>query len=245
MSAFSPAILALPLAPEVETRPESAYPVRPVPQPQPGAVAGIENDQWPALVKRIYEGDKESVEQLYRYFYGGIRLFLCRHLGAQELEDKVHDTFVIVLSAIQRGELRDPTRLPAFVRTVVKRQVANHIGHVVHERRDCVDIDSGSGAEQLIDDRQSPEQQVICEEQVSIMRELLMQVDDRDRELLVRFYLREETAEQICAALNLSSNQFRLLKSRAKVRFGELGRRALARRAFSRFQGLQRFRSIA
>ena len=66
-----------------------------------------------------------------------------------------------------------------------------------------------------------------------------------DRELLVRFYIHEHSVEDICADLNLSCNQFRLLKSRAKVRFGELGKRALARRAFSRFQGHQKFRSIA
>jgi RNA polymerase sigma-70 factor, ECF subfamily len=210
--------------------------------PRPEAEGQPVDDRWTELVRRIHLGEKEAVEELYRYFYGGIRLFLCRHLGPQELEDKVHDTFVIVLTAIRRGEVRDPSRLTSFVRTVVRRQVANHIGGVVHERRDCVDVDTGG--EVLVDDRQTPEQRVIVAEQVSIMRELLEQVDDRDRELLVRFYLQEDSVEEICADLNLSCNQFRLLKSRAKVRFGELGRRALARRAFSRFQGHQKFRSI-
>ena len=201
-----------------------------------------EDEQWSVLVQRIRQGEKEAVEELYRYFYGGIRLFLCRHLGPQELEDKVHDTFVIVLTAIRRGEVRNPARLTAFVRTVVRRQVASHIGGVIHERRDCVDAESG--AEQLIDDRQTPEQRVISAEQLAIMRELLDQVDARDRELLVRFYIQEHRVEDICADLNLSCNQFRLLKSRAKVKFGELGRRALARRAFSKFQGQQKFRSV-
>ena len=66
-----------------------------------------EDEQWSSLVHRIRQGEKDAVEELYRFFYGGIRLFLCRHLGPQELEDKVHDTFVIVLSAIRRGEVRD------------------------------------------------------------------------------------------------------------------------------------------
>jgi RNA polymerase sigma-70 factor (ECF subfamily) len=200
-----------------------------------------EAEQWSSLVHRVRQGEKEAVEELYRFFYGGIRLFLCRHLGPQELEDKVHDTFVIVLSAIRRGEVRDPSRLTAFVRTVVRRQVANHIGGVIHERRDCVDAEAG--ADHLVDDRQSPEQRVISAEQLAIMRELLQQVDERDRELLIRFYIHEHSVEDICADLNLSCNQFRLLKSRAKVRFGELGKRALARRAFSRFQGQQKFKS--
>jgi len=54
----------------------------------------------------------------------------------------------------------------------------------------------------------------------------------RDREILTRFYLQEQTQEEICAEMNLSDTQFRLLKSRAKARFGELGRKKLARRKF-------------
>jgi RNA polymerase sigma-70 factor, ECF subfamily len=38
----------------------------------------------------------------------------------------------------------------------------------------------------------------------------------------------EQSQEQICADMGLSYNQFRLLKSRAKARFGELGKRLAA-----------------
>jgi len=50
---------------------------------------------------------------------------------------------------------------------------------------------------------------------------------DHEREILRRFYLEEQTQEQICAEMGLTETQFRLLKSRAKARFGELGRRRL------------------
>ena len=49
---------------------------------------------------------------------------------------------------------------------------------------------------------------------------------------LLRSKLLEQTQEEICAEMNLSETQFRLLKSRAKARFGELGRKKLARRKF-------------
>ena len=49
----------------------------------------------------------------------------------------------------------------------------------------------------------------------------------RDREILVRFYLREQTPAEICRDLDLTENQFRLIKSRAKARFVELGRARL------------------
>jgi RNA polymerase sigma-70 factor, ECF subfamily len=48
------------------------------------------------------------------------------------------------------------------------------------------------------------------------------------REILTRFYLQEESQEEICAVMILTETQFRLLKSRAKSRFGELGKKKLA-----------------
>jgi hypothetical protein len=42
----------------------------------------------------------------------------------------------------------------------------------------------------------------------------------------------EQTQQEICDEMSLSETQFRLLKSRAKARFGELGRKTLSRRKF-------------
>ena len=59
---------------------------------------------------------------------------------------------------------------------------------------------------------------------------MLTELSGRDREILTRFYLQEESQEEICAEMVLSETQFRLLKSRAKARFGELGKKKLAQR---------------
>jgi hypothetical protein len=79
---------------------------------------------WHELVARIRTGDNSGLEDLYGLFARGIRFYLCRQLGPQELDDKVHDAFLIVVQAIERGDLREPERLMGFVRTVVRRQVA-------------------------------------------------------------------------------------------------------------------------
>jgi hypothetical protein len=53
----------------------------------------------------------------------------------------------------------------------------------------------------------------------------------RDREVLTRFYLQEQTVSQIAEEMSITETQFRLIKSRAKARFSELGRKMLLRRA--------------
>jgi DNA-directed RNA polymerase specialized sigma subunit len=46
----------------------------------------------------------------------------------------------------------------------------------------------------------------------------LRRLKKRDREILERFYLREQNAQQICAEMRLTETQFRLFKSRAIAR---------------------------
>src|SRR3989442_470433 len=95
------------------------------------------------LVDKVKHEDAAGMEDLYKVFSRGIRFYLCRQLGPQDLDDKVHDTFLIVVQAIRRGELREPERLMGFVRTVVRRQVAAHIDRAVHSRRQQSDLDAG------------------------------------------------------------------------------------------------------
>jgi RNA polymerase sigma factor (sigma-70 family) len=179
---------------------------------------------WHELVARIQCGDNSGLEDLYGLFARGIRFYLCRQLGPQELDDKVHDAFLIVVQAIKRGDLREPERLMGFVRTVVRRQVAAYIDDVVHSRREELHLDVGV---RVADGRSNPEQSAAFRQKVEFMTSILRSLSKRDREILTRFYLDEQTQDQICEEMNLTETQFRLLKSRAKTRFGELGKRKL------------------
>jgi RNA polymerase sigma factor (sigma-70 family) len=180
------------------------------------------DENWWLLVDRIRAGESAALEELYNIFSKGIRFYLCRQLGPQELDDKVHDTFLIVVQTIQKGELRDPERLMGFVRTIVRRQVAAHIDEVVHLRKEKLDVDTDVT---VPDRRRNPEEKAIGLETENLMVRVLRSMAPRDREILTRFYIKEQTQEQICEEMGLTSTQFRLLKSRAKARFGALGRK--------------------
>src|SRR5581483_5255545 len=180
---------------------------------------------WPLLVQQIKAGNDAGMEQLYKLFSRGIRYYLCRQLGPQELEDKVHDTFLIVVNAIRRGDLREPERLMGFVRTVVRRQVAAYIEHAVHTRREQAELETGIS---VADRTQNPEQEAMVKQKAELMKSALGALSKRDRDILVRFYLKEQPQEQICREMSLTETQFRLLKSRAKAKFGEIGKKKLA-----------------
>jgi RNA polymerase sigma factor (sigma-70 family) len=201
-----------------------------LPSNPPETQYGSASVDWPLLVQQIQRGDADGMEQLYRIFGRGIRFYLCRQLGPQELEDRFHDTFVIVVQAIQRGELREPDRLMGFVRTIVRRQVAAHIDDAVHRRREEIEIDNGA---RLATPAGDPEETAIRQQRKDLMVRVLQRMGSRDREILTRFYLHEQTQEQICEEMSLTETQFRLLKSRAKARFGDMGKRKLQHKALS------------
>ena len=202
------------------------------PADPPGSNPLIPGPHWIELVERIKADDQSGMEELYRIFSRGVRFYLCRQLGPQDLEDKVHDTFLIVVQAVRRGELREPERLMGFVRTVVRRQVAAHIDQAVHNRRQQVGLESGTA---IVDLNRDPEETAIRQQHEQIAQRVLRSISKRDREILTRFYLLEQSQQQICDQMSLTETQFRLLKSRAKARFGELGKRRLARRGIVRF----------
>ena len=191
---------------------------------EPNPRTNLSPSEWGTLVSQIKAGEDAGMEQLYKLFSRGIRYYLCRQLGPQELEDKVHDTFLIVVNAIKRGDLREPERLMGFVCTVVRRQVAAYIESAVHTRREQTDLESGVT---VADRKQNPEQEAIVKEKSALMQAALEALSKRDRDILVRFYLMEQTQEQICQEMKLTETQFRLLKSRAKAKFGEIGRKKL------------------
>ena len=185
-------------------------------------------ERWACIVQRIQAGDAAAEEELYQVFSRGIRFQLCRRLGPQDLEDRLHDIFMIITQSIRNGELREPERLMGYVRTIMRRQMAEHIEGLVQSRRRKRSLDLGPP---LRDQRPSPERRIIEKQTITVALGLLDCMNLRDREILVRFYLREQNPAQICRDMSLTQTQFRLLKSRAKARFGILGRLRFARPA--------------
>jgi RNA polymerase sigma-70 factor, ECF subfamily len=177
---------------------------------------------WAGTVERIRAGDPAAMTELYSVFNRGIRYLLLRTLGVEEIDDRVHDCFVIVAEAIRAGDLRDPARLMGYVRTVVRRHIAATIEETIAKRRTSVEFEDNVFS--VSDWKDNPEQSLFARQRAEIARRVFRGVSSRDREILRRFYLLEQPQERICQEMGLTYNQFRLMKSRAKARFGKLGK---------------------
>ena len=181
---------------------------------------------WRNVVSLIQRGDPAGEETLYRTLRTGARRFLQRRLGTEDVDDRVHDVFLIVTGAIRRDDIQHPEHLMAFVRTVLYRQLNLAIGDAVRRRASSGGLSEIAG---LTAAEPTPEQRAIADQKVTLMKEMLREMSYRDFEILSRFYLREHPPEKICAEMGLTQVQFQLLKSRAKARLADRMLRKLAR----------------
>ena len=186
------------------------------------STAYVATDSLPSfaeVVKNVEDGAPEGMEQLYRVFRmlsGSLR----RQWGYQDYEDRMHDAFLVVVEAIRQGKLREPGALPSYILGIARLSLCSNIGvRARHERlygtlRHWITSRQGKA---------TPEEVLEEKERFQIMRELLGTLSDKERQILTRFYLHEQSKDQICREMNLTDTQFRLAKSRAKQRLGRMG----------------------
>lgn len=192
-----------------------------------GADNSERDENFPHIVAQILRGEAAGQEALYRAFERGVRFFFARQLRGEDVEDKMHDTFLAVLTAIRGGGLREPSRLAGFVRTLAYRQLAAHLAEIVRHRTEPLEAaEFGVPPQQAL----NPEQETLVSQRRQFAQRILKALPEIDRQILRRFYFEGQLPERICAELHISKTQFRLRKHRAKRRFVALTREALKRR---------------
>lgn len=176
------------------------------------------------VVANVQAGHPDGLHQLYRVFLmlsGSLR----SQFGFQNFEDRLHDTFIVVVEAIREGKLREPGALPSYIHGIARLTTCSYIGVKMRKNRLYAELRHRTSVRMK---PQSPEDIMVAYERNHIMQGLLRDLSWREREIITRFYLQEQTKEQICDDMSLTETQFRLAKSRAKQRLARMGSDLLA-----------------
>src|SRR5437660_11088326 len=101
-----------------------------------------------------------------RYFNELMRIKLRnRMLHAPEIEDVINETFTRVLTAIKKGEIRQPERLGAYVNSVCNNVLAETYRDVSRNRHldvECVDVIDPQGDIEETVYQQEPQDNAYC-----------------------------------------------------------------------------------
>jgi RNA polymerase sigma-70 factor, ECF subfamily len=167
---------------------------------------------WADLVERIRCFESSALEEFYRIFSRRMRYYLHRRLGPQDLDDRVHDCFLLVIQVVRRGGLNHPDALMGLSSVIVKRKIANSIGAIIRQRNREVEL-----SPHIPDLLENPETAAIISDERKLAISVLNAMPSHYAEILTRFYFQNQARHQIRLEMKLSDTQFRLLKSRAKA----------------------------
>lgn len=159
------------------------------------------------LVDRLRRGEAGAFERLGRFLSAGPRLVAEREVGPAKAEKWCLDLEPKVVDSILSGEIADLNGLLAFVQRSIATLRAGAAAHV---------RDSHGKAESL-DDRVE-----LRNRRRTLIKALLVELSDRDREILRRFYLRGQSIEQICSEMAISEAEFLSVKIAAKTSFRKI-----------------------
>jgi RNA polymerase sigma-70 factor (ECF subfamily) len=193
----------------------------------PQAAAGHENPLTSAipqpdyvrLVTRIIEGDATAEAELVELFRDPV-LHIIRRLtnNSSMVEDFSQETLITVIKKIRNGDLHQPESLAGFIVSTARFHTIEQLRRI-KQRAVIEDLDQ---AEQVPDPTPNRLEQLVTSEQGDEIRNLLEELTPRYRELLLRFYINEESKEVICVDLGLTSAQFDGVLHRARNRYRTL-----------------------
>jgi RNA polymerase sigma-70 factor (ECF subfamily) len=166
-------------------------------------------------IRRLAEGDPEVQRHFVNHFSTLLRIKLRTKLrSSQVIEDIRQETFLRVLQSLKKEKgLHSPERLGGFVNSVCNNVILESFRSSIRHRQMPDDVP------ELIDDSADPTLGALQEERATIVRRILSELPEKDREILRLVFLEEHPKDGICKDMNVNPEYLRVLVHRAKARF--------------------------
>jgi RNA polymerase sigma-70 factor (ECF subfamily) len=174
-----------------------------------------------ALVARIAAGDASAETAFVLAFQAGVRALVRRHARPADpiIDDLVQDVLHTLITRLRDNALHDAATLPAYVRSTVVFVVTAEY----RKRGRRGENDSNPQSPDDLPDPDQPDHHARREELCRSVHRVLAELSvDRDREVLRRYYLKEEDRDTVCAALAIEPDHFHRVLHRARTRMKEL-----------------------
>jgi RNA polymerase sigma-70 factor (ECF subfamily) len=171
------------------------------------------------LVKAVAEGSGIQNQLYVRYRRPLMQVFLQRRIAHDAAEDLLQRTFACAVKKIRTEGLDDPSNLGGYLYRTARNLATRYWQQETARQHDG----DGDLLSNLVDEALSLEERLGQEQLAECVRELMERLPvQRDREVLERYYLREESREIIRESLQLTDLQFNQVLWRARQRFGDI-----------------------
>ncbi|MFZ1930099.1 MAG: sigma-70 family RNA polymerase sigma factor [Candidatus Sulfotelmatobacter sp.] len=180
-------------------------------------------------LEQLASGDFRTQEHFVSYFSELIRLKLSKRLHSHsEVEDARQETFARVFAALRKPDgIREPERLGAYVNSVCNNVLLEYYRSSSQEL-----TSDDEEAEANIPDPAISVVDVIANRQIQRnVREILDQLQEKDRRLIKEIFLDERDKDDVCRDLGVDREYLRVLLHRAKKSFKSIYLKRIAKEA--------------
>ncbi len=170
-----------------------------------------------AYLQRLQSHDVGTEKHFVAYFSELIQLKLRSRLNSKEaIEDVRQETFLRVIAVLHSKEgVKQPERLGALVNTVCNFVLLEHYRA---KNKNTLVLDDEPET-RFTDHDSDPSRVLEAQDAEFVVRKVLAEISERDRQLLKMVLLEERDKDEVCAELGLSRDYLRVLVHRAKLAF--------------------------
>lgn len=167
-----------------------------------------------ALANSIANKEPGAEARLFHEYGSDVLRFLTRLTGDPSLaEDLTQDTIIVVLQKLRGDGLREANKLSSYVYQTARQL---YLGWLRKSANRTILAPSLDYVESGID---APDSQCLAEVDREVLRECIGRLRlTRDRDMLTRHYVYDQSKDEICEALQLTEEQFDRVISRARHR---------------------------
>ena len=163
----------------------------------------------------LYKGDLDTERHFADYFTEFIHMKLGSRIESKEvIDDLKQETFVRVFALVRKKGIHKASALGALVNSV-----CNHVLLEYYHFR--LRADNKEGLETIDPPSKAKDafHEALSRETEEVVRQVLNELEDRERRLLKRVFLEERDKDEICAEFGIGKNYLRVLLHRAKSSF--------------------------
>jgi len=164
------------------------------------------------IEKECSSAETEMVETYQEHL---IRFLLMRTSDRELAHDVAQETWIVVITKLRKGLLRDPRKLRSFIFSVATNQQI-----MAHRKISKVKNSELKDVESIESNFADPEEEMIQTQLRSkIINNFQKMTQPRDRDVLYRHYLSRDSKQDICKFHAMCSPHFDRVLYRARNRF--------------------------
>lgn len=180
-----------------------------------------QDDSGALMVTRIGEGDALAESALVNKYYKSLHFILMRRCNNDEqlAADIAQDAFIVVINKAREKKINSPEAIAAFIR---QTGVNLMIAHFRKETRRATDT-HGEVNFEVPDITSNVSRAVESNQTLDLVQQLIEEMKvERDRDILLSYYAKEEEKSSICTRLELTPAHFDRVLFRARSRLKQL-----------------------